>query len=102
MADVELIYLENGCRICADECGGDRSREIQKRRWMDSVNVDLREKGLSGEDTKNSTVCRQLVRNIDPHTELGEEAVDEEELTNDHMSRTSAHLHYNESKVYRT
>ena len=49
-----------------DECGGDRRSGRQKRRCMDSVHVDLREKGLSGEETKNHAVCRQLVGNIDP------------------------------------
>ena len=33
---------------------------------MESVNVDLREKGLSGEETHNPAVGRQLVTYIDP------------------------------------
>ena len=33
---------------------------------LNSVNVDLREKGLSGKETQDQTVWRQLVRNIDP------------------------------------
>ena len=33
-----------------------------KRRWVDSLNVDLREKGLSGEETQNLVVRRQQVR----------------------------------------
>ena len=36
-----------------------------KRRWMYSVNMDVREKGLSGEKTQNRTVWRQRVRYID-------------------------------------
>ena len=49
-----------------------------KLRWMDSVNVDLREKGLSGEETHNRAVWAQLVRNTDPHIEVGEDAMEEE------------------------
>ena len=30
-----------------------RRKGRPKQMWMDSVNVDLREKGLSGEETKN-------------------------------------------------
>ena len=37
---------------------------------MDSVNVDLREKGLPGEETQNHAVRRQLVRNVDPISKL--------------------------------
>ena len=32
---------------------GRRRKGRQKRRWMDSVDVDLREKGVSGEKAKN-------------------------------------------------
>ena len=35
-----------------------------KRRWMDSVNVTLTEKGLSGEEMHNKAKWRQLVRYI--------------------------------------
>ena len=45
---------------------GRRRKGRQKRRWMDSVNMDLREEGLLGEDTHNRAVWRQLVGNIDP------------------------------------
>ena len=31
-----------------DGCGGERGKGRRKRGWMDSVNVDFREKGLSG------------------------------------------------------
>ena len=42
-----------------------RRKGKPKRRWMDSVNVDFREKGLSREETHNRDVWRQLVRYID-------------------------------------
>ena len=45
---------------------GRRRKWRSKRRWMDSVNVDLRENGLSREETQNRAAWRQLVRNIDP------------------------------------
>ena len=44
---------------------GRRRNERPERRGMNSANVDLRENGLSGEDTQNRAVWRQLVRNID-------------------------------------
>ena len=37
---------------CIGGGGGGRNRRL-KRRWMDSVNVDLREKGLLGEEIQN-------------------------------------------------
>ena len=42
-----------------------RRKGRPKRRWMDSVNVVLREKGLSGEETQNWAVCRQIFGYID-------------------------------------
>ena len=48
-----------------------------RRGWMVSVNVDLREKGLSGEETQNRAVWRQLVRYIDPPLEVGKDALEE-------------------------
>ena len=38
-----------------------RRKGRPKRRWMDSGNVDLREKGLSGEETQNRAMWVQLV-----------------------------------------
>ena len=43
-----------------------RRKGRPKPRWMDRVNVDLREKGLPSEETHNQAVWRQLVRNIEP------------------------------------
>ena len=44
----------------------ERRREgRQKLRWKDSMNVDLRAKGLSGEQTHNRAVWSQLVTYID-------------------------------------
>ena len=44
-----------------------RRRGRLKWRWMDSVKVDLREMGLSGEETHNRALSRKLVGYIDPH-----------------------------------
>ena len=52
-------------RGCGRELGR-RRKGRPKRVWMDSVNVDLREKWLSGEHTHNRGV------RIDPHVEVGE------------------------------
>ena len=61
-----------------------RRKETLKRRWMDSVNVDLREKGLPGEDTQNCAVWRQLVR---PQKEVGKDAQMKTALTRRHRKR---------------
>ena len=44
-----------------------RRKGRPERRWMDSVDVGLREKGLSVEETQNRAVWRQFVRYIIPH-----------------------------------
>ena len=63
---------------------GRRRKGRRKLRWMDSgsVNIDLRDKGLSGKETQNQAVWRQLVRNIDPHIEVRKNAVKKKMLTN--------------------
>ena len=65
---------------------GRRRKGRLKRRWMDSVNVDLRVKGMSGEETQNRAVWRQLVRNIDPHIEVGKDVVNEGGVCTDRVS----------------
>ena len=55
---------------------GRRRKGRSKQRWMDSVNVDLRGKGLSGGETQNRAVWRQLVR---PLIEVRKDVVEEEE-----------------------
>ena len=45
---------------------GRRTKGRPERRLMDSVSVDSREKGLSGEEKENRNVWRQLVTYIDP------------------------------------
>ena len=67
-------------RLMKADVDGRRKEDRSKRRWMDSVNVDLREKGLSGEETQNRAVWRELFRNIDPHIEVGEDLVEEEDV----------------------
>ena len=56
-------YVEK--KVVRTDVEGRRRKGRPKRRWMDSVNVDLREKELSGE-TQNTAAWRQLVRNVDP------------------------------------
>ncbi len=45
---------------------GRRNRGRPKRRWMDIVRDDLREKGLTGEEVHERAAWRRLVRNVDP------------------------------------
>ena len=40
--------------------------------------MDLREKGLSGEEIQNRAVWRQLVRNIDSLIEVGKDVMEED------------------------
>ena len=54
-----------------------RRKGRSKRRGRNSVNVDLRERELSGEETHNWAVWRQHVRNIDPHIQVGKPAMEE-------------------------
>ena len=40
---------EKGLRICYEDGRGAQKKGKPKRRWMESINMDLREKGLSEE-----------------------------------------------------
>ena len=55
-----------GRRVMAMEVNGTRGRGRPKRRWMDSVKADLREKGLVGDEYEDRVEWRRLVRNVDP------------------------------------
>ena len=50
------------------DVAGGRRKGRPERRWMDSVNVDLREKELSGEDMQNRAGWKQLVTLSDKST----------------------------------
>ena len=45
---------------------GRRNRGRPKRRWLDSVKGDLREKGLEGDEYRDRARWRRLVKNVDP------------------------------------
>ena len=65
-------YQEHvGKRVMRIDVQGRRRKGRPKQRWIDSVNVDWRERRMSGEETQNRAVWRQLVRNIDPQIEVG-------------------------------
>ena len=55
-----------GRRVMRMEVQGRRNRRTPRRRWMDSVNDDLREKNLTEQDTQNRTEWRRLTRNVYP------------------------------------
>ncbi len=55
-----------GRRVMGMEVQGRRNRGRPKRRWLDSVKEDLREKGLTGEEVHERAAWRRLVRNVDP------------------------------------
>ena len=55
-----------GKRVMRMEVEGMRGRGRPKRRWLDSVRADLREKGLEGNENVNKAQWRRLVRNADP------------------------------------
>ena len=48
------------------EVEGTRGRGRPKRKWMESVKEDLREKGLVGDEFEDREEWRSLVRNADP------------------------------------
>jgi len=48
------------------EMHGNRRRGRPKRRWIDSINGDLREKNLNPEMTNNRNAWRRLIHNGDP------------------------------------
>ena len=53
-------------RVSEMEVPGRRGRGRPKRRWMDVVNEDLREKRLAEDDALDRTRWRKAVRNADP------------------------------------
>ena len=55
--------------------GGGRRKGRPKRRWMDSVNVDLREKELSGEEMQRPGCVETTCEIHLPHIEVGKDAV---------------------------
>ena len=56
---------------------GRRKKGRWKRMWIDSVNVDLREKGMSVDETPNRATTGQTHR---AHIEMGNDAMEEEEV----------------------
>ncbi|XP_066943542.1 uncharacterized protein [Macrobrachium rosenbergii] len=69
-----------GKRVMQMEVPGGRTRgRTKKRRWMDVVGEDLRDKQLSEDDVSDRTRWRRrAVRNIDPHIGVGRDAEKEE------------------------
>ena len=57
------------------EVPGKIKRGRQKRRWLGNIRNDLSERELSGEEAHQ---WKRLIRNIDPHNNVGKDA--EEEL----------------------
>ena len=55
-----------GRRVMEGEVQGRRRRGRPKRRWMDCVREDLREKQLSEDDAYDRAGWRRAVKNIDP------------------------------------
>ena len=55
-----------GREVMELEVQGNRKRGRPKRRWIDSINVDLREKNLNPEIANNRNAWRRLLHNGDP------------------------------------
>ena len=55
-----------GREVMEMEVQGNRRRSRPKRRWIDSINGDLREKNLKPEMANNRNVWRRLIHNGDP------------------------------------
>ena len=54
-----------GKRIMKMEGLGRRNRGRPKRRWFDSVTVDLKKKGLEGNEFHDRARWRQLLKKVD-------------------------------------
>ena len=67
-----------GEKIDDDECGGGRRKVRPKRRWVDSVNVDLRENRLSERRCKPGCVEVTCQKHRAP-VEVRKDVVEEEE-----------------------
>lgn len=55
-----------GRRVMEMEVQGRRSRGRPKRRWIDGVRDDLREKGLTGDEAQDRAGWCRLIKNVDP------------------------------------
>ena len=55
-----------GKRVMEMEVPWRRNRGRPKRRWSDSGKVDLKEKGLEGNEFHDRARWRRLVKNVDP------------------------------------
>ena len=60
----DATYVGKG--VIMLEVEGTRSRGMPKRRWMDSVNEDLREKGVVGDEFEDREEWRSLARSAIP------------------------------------
>ena len=55
-----------GRRAIEMEVQGRRKRGIPKRRWLDKVKDDIKEKGLSADEMYNQATWRHISSKIDP------------------------------------
>ena len=55
-----------GQKVMDMEVPGKRNRGRPKRRWLDSVKVDLKEKGLEGNEFHDRARWRRLIINVNP------------------------------------
>jgi len=52
--------------VMAMEVEGKRGRGRPRRKWMDTVKMDLGGKGLSGKEVQDRVFWRSLIRNVEP------------------------------------
>ena len=55
-----------GKRVMEMEVPGRRNGRRPKRKWLDSVKVDVKEKGLEGNEFHDRARWSRLVKNVDP------------------------------------
>ena len=55
-----------GKRVMEMEVPGRLNRGRPKRRWMDSIRDDLREKGLTGDEFRDRAEWKRITKNADP------------------------------------
>ena len=69
--EVEVVWACDQKRgtLCRKECDCNESteeKEERKRRWLDKVRDDIKEKGLSADDVYDHATWRRMLSYVDP------------------------------------
>ena len=69
----EKIYCKHyvGRRAIIMKVQGRRKRGRSKRRWLDKMKDDIKEKGLSADDVYDRATWMRMSSYLDPHIKVG-------------------------------